>query len=235
MACDVGLMDRARETGEAVLRVYSWSEPTLSFGRNQRTAEYDRGKLGGSKLAVVRRPTGGRAILHHHEITYSVTAPASRSGSVAADYAWIHVLLRQALKNLGVDAEIAARGAREAPPDANPCFANASAGEITVASRKLVGSAQYREDGALLQHGSVLVSDDQGTIAQLAGRPPAEPPATLQEALGRAPQPAELLDSVAAALGEAGVEPTQLHQSELWRFTVPHLATFADPQWTWRR
>ncbi|HUR91075.1 MAG TPA: hypothetical protein VMY38_00220 [Gemmatimonadaceae bacterium] len=235
MACDAGLMDRARATGEAVLRIYSWSEPTLSFGRNQKTEGYDRARLASSGLAVVRRPTGGRAILHHHEITYSVTAPVEGSESVAAEYAWINALLLRALRILGVEAEIAPRSERAAAPDANPCFASASPGEITVASRKLVGSAQYREAGALLQHGSVLISDDQSAIARLAGGPETEPPATLEDALGRAPRPVELLETLGAALGQAGIEPVSLEDGELSSATARHLRTFADPEWTWRR
>ena len=235
MACDAALMDRARATGEAVLRVYSWSEPTLSFGRNQRTARYDREKLASSGLSVVRRPTGGRAILHYREITYSVTAPVSPADSVTADYCYINELLQRALRILGVDAEIAPRGARAVPPDANPCFASASPGEIIVASRKLIGSAQYREDGALLQHGSILVSDDQAQIARLTGGPPAEQPATLTEVLGRAPQPVELMESLAAALGAVGIEPAVLEEQELSDAVTRHVPAFADPQWTWRR
>ena len=235
MACDVALMDRARASGEAVLRVYSWSTPTLSFGRNQKTVGYDRASLDQSGLAVVRRPTGGRAILHHREITYSVTAPLSRNESIAGEYSWINELLLRALRILGVEAEIAGRTARAAPPDTNPCFAAASAGEITVGARKLVGSAQYREDGALLQHGSILVADDQSALAGLAGGPPAAAPATLERALGRIPEPRELLDALGAALASGGIEPATLAHDELTAATERHVAAFDDPQWTWRR
>ena len=98
MACDVALMERARITGEAVVRVYSWSEPTLSFGRNQKTTGYDRDALASAGMAVVRRPTGGRAILHHREITYSVTAPVAAAATVADEYSWINALLVRALR-----------------------------------------------------------------------------------------------------------------------------------------
>ncbi|OYV73430.1 MAG: hypothetical protein B7Z72_02540 [Gemmatimonadetes bacterium 21-71-4] len=76
MAWDQALMARARRTGEAVLRVYAWAGPTLSLGRNQRArGAYDLGRAAARGVAIVRRPTGGRALLHHHEVTYSVTAP----------------------------------------------------------------------------------------------------------------------------------------------------------------
>lgn len=235
MACDVALMDRAQATGEAVIRVYSWSAPTLSFGRNQKSAGYDRDTLARKGIAVVRRPTGGRAILHHREITYSVTAPAESSGSIAAEYQWINELLLDALRSLGVAAEIAHRSGRAPAPDANPCFATATPGEITSAGRKLVGSAQYRHDGALLQHGSILVSDDQSALAALAGAEPSAPPATLEESLGRAPAPSELYESLRSAMTHEGIKPVQLPPGELAQAIARHTRTFEDPEWTWRR
>lgn len=235
MACDLALMDRARATGEAVLRVYSWSEPTLSFGRNQKTGEYDRGALERAGLAVVRRPTGGRAILHHREITYSVTAPAPAGEPISEAYGWINALLLRALRSLGVQAKIAAPSGRAPAPDANPCFAEPTAGEITVAGRKLVGSAQYREAGALLQHGSILVSDDQSSLAALAGGGVAPPPATLEQALGRAPVPAELYEALIAGMRENGVEPQPLAAADLADPVARHVPAFVDSQWTWRR
>ena len=235
MACDLALMDRARRTGEAVLRVYSWREPTLSFGRNQKTAGYDRGALERTGIAVVRRPTGGRAILHHREITYSVTAPAADGEPIAAAYDWINGLLLRALRMLGVQAMIAMPSGRAPAPDANPCFAEPTAGEIILGGRKLVGSAQYREAGALLQHGSILISDDQSSLAALAGGGAAPTPATLEQALGRAPDPAELYVALHAAMREDGIEPEPLASAELTDSIARHVPAFEDSQWTWRR
>jgi lipoate-protein ligase A len=238
MACDVALMERARATGEAVVRVYSWTAPTLSFGRNQKTAGYDPARLAQAGIDVVRRPTGGRAILHHREITYSVTAPAEPGEPIAAAYEWINELLLAALLALGVDAEIARRARRAGrapPPDANPCFATAAPGEITADGRKLVGSAQYREGGAMLQHGSILVEDDQSALAALAGTARQEPPATLAQALGRAPHPRELYDALCNVMTAAGVDAEPLSASELADATARHAAAFLDSQWTWRR
>jgi len=94
MALDEALMSRARETGEWTLRVYSWSRATISFGRNEAARRhYDPGRIGARDLAVVRRPTGGRAILHDREITYSVTAPAADAGDLRASYDRINTLL----------------------------------------------------------------------------------------------------------------------------------------------
>lgn len=235
MACDLALMDCARSTGESLLRVYSWIAPTLSFGRNQQTTGYDAADLARKGIDVVRRPTGGRAILHHREITYSVTAPIPAGQSLAAGYAWINELLLVALRSLGVDAEIAARSARAPVPDTNPCFATATPGEITAAGRKLVGSAQYRNDGAMLQHGSILVSDDQSSLAGLGVPGPSIPPATLYESLGRSPAPRDLYESLVAALALNGIEPESLGPDDVTQATARYVSYFSSPQWTWRR
>src|SRR4051795_1937061 len=78
MALDEALMERAAQSGDWICRVYAWSEPTVSFGRNQAAARhYVPAAIAERRFGVVRRPTGGRAILHHREITYSVAAPVS--------------------------------------------------------------------------------------------------------------------------------------------------------------
>ena len=78
---DVSLLDRARSSGECVMRIYEWSRPTLSLGRNQAArGHYDLERARAAGIDFVRRPTGGRAVLHHRELTYSVTAPAAALG-----------------------------------------------------------------------------------------------------------------------------------------------------------
>ena len=106
MALDEALMARARRTGESVLRVYGWSRPTLSLGRNQRAVGlYREQALAERGIGVVRRPTGGRALLHDREITYSVTAPCEDNTALLTEYGRINALLgtptTNAFTNLG--------------------------------------------------------------------------------------------------------------------------------------
>src|SRR5438067_1324002 len=170
MALDDALLDRARATGECVLRLYAWSTPTLSFGRHQRArGVYDPARLAEHGIDAVRRPTGGRAVLHDREITYSITAPlgalAPATAPLHAAYARVNRLLVAALRILGVDAREAERSARAPRPDGAPCFEVPTGGELVIdrdaGAAKLVGSAQWREEGALLQHGSLHVHHDQ--------------------------------------------------------------------------
>ena len=101
MALDHALMVRARQGGEAVLRVYEWSAPVLSLGRNQKARGiYVDEELARRGITVVRRPTGGRALLHHREITYSLTAPAMPGEPLGVMYGRMNVLLLQALAAL---------------------------------------------------------------------------------------------------------------------------------------
>lgn len=241
MALDEGLMERARRTGEWVFRVYGWSAPTLSLGRNQTArGGYDPAALAARRIAVVRRPTGGRAILHWREVTYSVTGPDGGAGSLRESYAWINRLLLAGLRELGVEAALAS-APRAVAPGLAPCFDHPSSGELVHRGRKLVGSAQWRHDGALLQHGSILVEDDQSVVPSLLAAPAADgsthpAPATLADALGSAPT----LEGVAGALF-AAVVADDPHSAplddppELERLVAPLLPRYRDDAWTWRR
>ena len=240
MALDEALMGRARSSGESVLRVYQWAGPALSLGRNQRAAGlYDLAAARNRGVVFVRRPTGGRALLHHREITYSVTAPATTAASTRESYDWINRLLVDGLSQLGVDARIVEGGTRAALPDATPCFASPAAGELVVGGRKLVGSAQWRDSGAMLQHGSILIEDDQALAASLLiEKGPASPrPATLVELLGRAPDAGEVMSALVKALDQRCPEPASpLALDEALAADSEQLKPrYRSDAWTWRR
>jgi lipoyl(octanoyl) transferase len=240
MALDEALMARARRTGEHVLRVYGWSQPTLSLGRNQRAnGVYLADELERRGIGVVRRPTGGRALLHHREVTYSVTAPCTADAGLATEYGRINQLLGSALAALGVGVVVAAPASRSAPPSATPCFTEPSRGELTFDGRKLVGSAQWRHDGVLLQHGSILVDDDQASIPSLMREPVplSSRPATLRDALGRAPVLHEVAETLFAAV-RTQLDPRALpleHEQVLMQDAERLATRFRDDTWTWRR
>lgn len=244
MALDEALMTYSARTGVSVFRIYGWDGPTLSLGRNQRARGfYDETVARRLGIAFVRRPTGGRALLHHREVTYGATLPAARSADSAVAYDFINGVLLSALRRLGVNAgpPPPARSV-SLPPGLRPCFDVPSEHEIAVDGRKLVGSAQWRHDGAVLQHGSILVRDDQHLVGQLLSTPfqtpsPTPPAATLSDALGYEPsieQVAQtILESLEVATGSA-VErfvPDRRLEVEAER----RRATYADPSWTWRR
>lgn len=233
-------MHRAATTGEWVLRVYSWSAPTMSLGRNQTAVgRYDLDRLASDAIDVVRRPTGGRAILHHREITYSVTAPLATAGDLRTSYERINALLLDGLARLGVRASLAAPAERTMAPGDAPCFDRPSAGEVIVAGQKLAGSAQWRTADALLQHGSILLADDQTRLARYAstaGRDiPA--PATLGDLLGRVPTVEDLALALADAVhGREDPDARPLDLEEDVRARASALVVrYLDDAWTWRR
>jgi lipoate-protein ligase A len=239
MALDEALLHRARTSGEWVLRVYSWQRRTLSLGRNQSARDlYDLDALAERGIQVVRRPTGGRAILHDLETTYSVTGPADAAGPLGTCYARINRVLVHGLRALGIDVELSSRSGSTAKPGAQPCFEHPAPGELVHAGRKLAGSAQWRDESAILQHGSILLDGDQSLVAALLREPLPPPPlpATLRGALGRAldiDEVAQALESAVRALEDADASPMGIEEVEA--DAARRRPTYLSNEWTWRR
>ena len=239
MAIDSALLRRAAATGEATLRIYEWASPVVSLGRHQRARGcYDLARAAAAGVSFVRRPTGGRAVFHHHEVTYSVAAPAGL-GTLRESFAAISRLIVSGLARLGVEARVAGEGLRPAPiPGPQPCFSEPVAGEILVGGRKLVGSAQYRDRNAILQQGSILVENDQRLATWLLnGAPTATPNAIgLHEVVGRGISAHEVAHALFFALDAIGAEARALSVDDPLRgATAKEREIFADDAWTWRR
>jgi len=240
MALDEALMRRASQAGSATFRVYSWSTPTLSFGRNQRARDcYDADVAEELGVRFVRRPTGGRALLHHREVTYSATLPLAAADDPRDAYDFINRVLIAGLGRFGVDAGPPA-APRSLRPGLRPCFDLPAEHEIAVDGRKLVGSAQWRHGGALLQHGSILVRDDQPLIARLLkngslGTTTAA--ATLGDVLGWEPSVEQVAEAILESLREATGCPigTFAVDAALEADMTLLQAAYADDSWTWRR
>jgi lipoate-protein ligase A len=177
MAIDEELLSRAQAGGAVpVLRFYTWSPPAVSIGRFQHiesavNAEACK-QLG---FDIVRRITGGRAVLHHRELTYSIIARADNPLfplTVLGTYKVIATGLLAGLQNLGIPAEMVSRGGRHAAlvekkVKGPACFSSPSWYEIMVNGRKIIGSAQRRMRGAFLQHGSILIDYDPRIEAEV--------------------------------------------------------------------
>jgi lipoyl(octanoyl) transferase len=241
MAVDEALMQSVRDGGPAVLRLYRWSPACLSLGRNQPArGAYASDRIADSGLQVVRRLTGGRAVLHDRELTYSVVIRDRALGSPRAAYAAINRALVRALSVLGVPAHLQPRGAaHSAVPSLAPCFRDPAEGEVVVAGRKLIGSAQFRERGVILQHGSLLLHDDQYRIRDLLVHQSGadeDPPAVLSTLLPRLPPWSALADALEIGFRETaapGLTADALSDAEHER-AAALAGRFADPAWTWR-
>ena len=162
MAVDEVLLERvAAGAAPPTLRFYEWTPLCLSLGYFQPIHVVDLDGCRALGVEVVRRPTGGRAILHDRELTYSVALPASvlgPDGGVLPSYYRLSLALQDGLRRLGVPSTLAPQSAAGGPPVHGPvCFDRPSANEILLWGRKLVGSAQMRRGGGILQHGSILI------------------------------------------------------------------------------
>lgn len=240
MARDLALLDLAAERGLAFVRTYAWAPFTLSFGANEPAAKrYRRDLITARGIPVVRRPTGGRAVWHAEELTYAVAAPEGTLGSLAESYRRIHEILLAGLTTLGGSYSLADRPTGQPALDAGACFASPAGGEIVSQLGKVVGSAQVRERGAFLQHGSILLGNRQELVAELTvGAPPAVEAASLANLLGRPVAPDEVAAAIAAAATEAFggfAAPDAALAEAIAVRTAMHRPRFVDDAWTWRR
>ena len=155
MAADLACLDEVAAGAEPRLRLYGWCPPALSLGRFQPDADVDVDACRARGVEVVRRPTGGRALLHGADLTYAVALrrPAGAAGHVDALYRTIASGLVAGLGRLGVEAHVG-EDRRAAGP---ACFAAAQGADLRVGDRKLCGSAQVQRGSVVLQHGSILL------------------------------------------------------------------------------
>jgi len=155
MAADLDLVERVAAGGPPVLRLYCWRGPALSLGRFQPDGDVDADACSARGVEVVRRPTGGRALLHGADVTYAAALPrpAGPAGSVDAVYCWLARGLTAGLARLGVEAAVAESEGETGAA----CFASMRGSDLRVGGRKLCGSAQVHRGGVVLQHGSILV------------------------------------------------------------------------------
>jgi len=213
MARDVAILE-AVSAGEVppTLRLYGWNPPCLTLGRHQGVEAADFGFCAHEGIDVVRRPTGGRALLHHLELTYAVVAPLGAGPlprPLQDAYRMICGALVRAMQSLGVEAELTGGGVNlelPGPRTTIPCFEAPAGGEVVVRGRKLVGSAMRAHAGTILQHGAIVLDWDGRLQAGSMGladdcglRPHIT---TLRHELGRSPDRRHVHDAVVAACSE---------------------------------
>lgn len=166
MAADLYLLDQCKDIDTVFIRFYSWKKPSITIGYMQKAAEVlDLKRIRDNGAQWIRRPTGGRAVLHEEDITYSCvfSKHIERMGtSIAHTYRIITECLMEGLKRASIscDAHDSYDDLREVKRNVKlPCFLAPNRDEIMVNKRKLVGSAQKRVWGAVLQHGSIPLTN----------------------------------------------------------------------------
>jgi len=254
MAVDEAILEACgRSEVLPTLRLFAWDPACLSLGYAQPSDDVDTAELARQGWLLVRRPTGGRAILHTDELTYSVIGPAYEprlAGSVLESYQRLSRALLAALHMLGVPAVATPTpDALEKAGSAGPvCFEVPSNYEITVGGKKLIGSAQARRIEGILQHGSLPLCGDLGRITQVLNYPDTNRKtearnrllaraATLEEILGHALP----WEAVAQAFTEGFKRalnldfiPSDLTPAERSRTDELVVEKYANPVWTGR-
>lgn len=252
MAADEAILEAVGQGSvPPTLRLFAWQPPCLSLGYAQPRSDVDLPALAARGWTLVRRPTGGRAILHTDELTYSVIAPLHEPrvrGSILESYRRLSEALLYALHSLGLPA----RAEKEyspagSSPAAGPvCFEVPSNYEITVSGKKLIGSAQARRREGVLQHGSLPLTGDLTRITQVlvfaspadraqAGERLLQRAATVEDCLGRvvpfSEAAAAFIQGFERALG-LDLRPGELTDFEIRRAVQLEAQKYNHPSWT---
>jgi lipoate-protein ligase A len=242
-ACGQGLVP-------PTLRFYGWDRPTLSLGYSQKTGDEIRMDLCAAKgIPIVRRPTGGKAVFHDRELTYSVSARTDDplfTGGIGGTYRVIAEAFLAGLRLLGISAEMF-RNRLGRPPDhplSPSCFASPYGHEIAVHGKKLIGSAQRRWRDRFLQHGSILLSPSPEfesffRMTPIPTPPGGDPPfTTLEEVLGHPVSESTIRDVICRGfqetlkvdLQEGVVQPLE----EEWAKRLER-EKYGTEEWTFKR
>ena len=256
MAVDEAILELHTVQGSSpTLRFYTWSPPAVSLGYGQAVgSDIDLARCRAFGIDVVRRPTGGRAVLHEHEVTYSLVIRADDhrvAQGVLAPYLLVSQALIRGLSHLGISAELLPpRRANMAPTQQTVpvCFSTLSSYEIAVHGRKIVGSAQRRTHGVIMQHGSVPLSWDWHTMRAVFGRELSGGQSksqehyarmtSLQEAGGRVYKYPEVVAALVRGIAETW--EVEFFRGQLTTAETQLSAQLRDEKyrtdsWTWRR
>lgn len=231
MAVDSALLEAVAPGDRPILRLYRWDPPTLSLGVFQKFD--DRAEQGPEieALPVVRRVTGGGAILHADELTYSLVAPIDHPLAKQRPdelYTWMHERLARAVETLGGRSQIKGDGPTSARCGPFLCFACHGRFDLVAGLEraKLAGSAQRRTRKGILQHGSLVRRRSH----------PIQPSAAVEELIGRRVEYDELIEAVIKALEQSGVKLGQSGRSApAGDIFDRYYAQFAGDEWTKRR
>lgn len=170
MQIDSDLLEYAikNQLKEPIFRLYGWSPACVSLGRNQKSDFLDLAFLKQNNIDYVRRLTGGRALLHDNEITYSYICPVSfleNGENVVNSYKEISKILIDAFKKLDIELDFG--GIKKVNGHKDYCMLVSTGADLCYKNRKLIGSAQFRKEGYILQHGSILYDYDKELLEKI--------------------------------------------------------------------
>lgn len=235
MARDEALLLCQNASTPPTLRFYNWHPACVSIGRLQKSSS---SIIGNSAFDIVRRPTGGRAVLHQHEITYCAVIHQEHlpraARSVVGAYNWLSAGFLEGFKLLGLQPQLAAPHKASTPAPAN-CFNAAAQCDFLVDGRKLIGAAQCRKGDAILQHGAILLEVDEAAWHQAVGGAMAG--ATSLRVLGVLASRGEIIQSLVEGMKRAhGISLSDggLNEQERELASRLHKGKYCNPDWNER-
>lgn len=235
------LLAHAAGLSPPTFRLYRWQPPAVSIGLLQPYDSVDAEACRELGFEIVRRPSGGGAVLHQHEVTYSVVVDGRLcpwGSSVLATYRWLAEGLKEGLKRLGIEVSPQPPTSPNRSANTPFCFARLTDADLNVNGRKLGGSAQARKRNFLLQHGSIPLKLDMGAIERIFGLTERERFTCVEEVLGRVVSPGEFAEAITQGFAEAlgvsfaigGLTPTE---QQIATFLFRH--KYGCPEWTKER
>lgn len=253
-AIDETLLEGVASGGQPVLRFYSWNAPAVSLGAAQASSELNLGHCSRVGINIVRRASGGAAVLHEAHLGFSLILPSDHwlvAGDIVHSYERLGRTLSTALRTLGATVElIAPEEARTFRPPglaARACLAGYGPWEPRFDGRKLAGHAQVRRRGVVLYHAIIPIRGDPAALAQLlagtkdeiaaAGETLTKLVGSVEIAIGRSVDVVEVVSAVESAVRELDVvmEPGELTATENARVTALVSEKYENPEWTFRR
>ncbi len=232
MARDEALLLNQDATTSPVLRFYDWDPACISLGRLQKDTSFIPAD---TVFDWVRRPTGGRAVLHQYEITYCAVIHESylprESRSVIGAYNWLSTGFIAGLQTLGVQAELSAAHARNAAV-ADNCFRAAAQCDFLVDGRKLIGAAQCRNHGVILQHGAILLEIDPHSWGGVFGDVMDD--AVSLRSLGVTASREAIVEALGGGLAQSwdvALLDSQLNDAELELASCLHSGKYSTAEW----
>jgi lipoate-protein ligase A len=241
MALDEYLFRSLTEEPHTILRFYAWKNPTVSLGYSQKVLEVADVEFCEKRgIDIVRRMTGGKLVLHHKEITYSLTSSDTEifTTTLADSYRLISEALMGGLKKMGLTPTLASPAPQEYVRGNLPCFSYPSRNEVEVAEKKIIGSAQKRVGTKFLQHGSIPLEEDDDlltSISCLKGADEEVRMISLSEALGRSIDFDQAVEIFTQRIEEYfGIQLTRRTLGENENKTIHQIEKekYGNPQWT---
>jgi lipoate-protein ligase A len=241
MAVDDFLFRSLGDDPATYLRFYRWEKPTVSIGRSQKIEEVvDMDFCRANGIDIVRRVTGGKLVLHHREVTYSICSSDTEifSPKLVSSYRLISEALKQGLRKMGIESGLAKETPSSYSRGRLPCFSHPARDEIERQGKKIIGSAQKRTGKKFLQHGSIPLEKDESLlryVSLLSEGKESIQMTSLSEALGRDVDFVWAVKHLTSGIAEyfaVQLVPESFSDSEKAAIRMIQVERYENPSWT---